>query len=41
MPMCQSAASHNYFLVVYFTTLSVVQTLIDELDRIWTEKVVA
>jgi hypothetical protein len=34
--MCQSAAAG-----IYFTTLSVVQTLIDELERIWTEKVVA
>jgi hypothetical protein len=40
MPMCQSA-SDIYFLVVYFTTLSVIQTLIDELHSIWKEKFVA
>ena len=33
MPMCQSA-SHNYFLAVYFTTLSVLRTLIDERTEI-------
>jgi hypothetical protein len=40
MPMCQSAL-RIYFLVVCLTTLSAIRTLIDELEGIWKEEIVA
>jgi hypothetical protein len=39
--MCQSAATGIYFLVLYFLTPSALQTVIDELEGIWTENVMA